>query len=222
MLNILERARSNAEGYFAVFSKRRRLDVFSFTSTVANPPTQDPVTITCLPKELLIEIFKLLLEDHLAQPDVLFKCHAPQVVLALVCREWKAVVRSLPQLWSYIPAGASASYASACLDRSTGLPLRLGLKFGLNSGCKSLPDFRKQARCALGPFTVSKSGVTRLPLNERRVRELAISVSPYFVRHFHVDDVWHQYTFRGVHTLHVSFKKTQFDADAEAALQRFA
>ncbi|KZV61032.1 hypothetical protein PENSPDRAFT_759682 [Peniophora sp. CONT] len=185
MLNILKRARSNAEESITGFNKRRRLDISSFISTLTlanlwNPQSFTPFT-RHYPVDILLVIFEIIIEDHSAQPNALLNRSAPpQVVLASVCKEWQHLVNSTRRHWSHIPAGCSISYVSRCLTKSPGLPLRLGIKLSVNSRPEhGQPDLVKQAREALKPFTrgiVTGTGMGRA-LSIKRVSELAISIS---------------------------------------------
>ncbi|VDB85535.1 unnamed protein product [Peniophora sp. CBMAI 1063] len=236
MLRVLKRARSNIEDRLSDLNKRRRLDVSSFISTFSHaiilrapatkliaPPRQSAPRN--LPDDVLYTIFDFVIEAHFTHLDALFKVKTskdpapPQIVLASVCRQWRNVALDMRRLWTDIPAGASSINAANYLARSEDLPLRLGMNFSMAPWAPHLeqPDFRKQLCDALAPFArrIVPTGGRRPERLVKRVRELAINVSPNVFLQFREQQIWNKLSFPDVEKLHISLKKTVLEAALE-------
>ncbi|KAL0945299.1 hypothetical protein HGRIS_000805 [Hohenbuehelia grisea] len=109
------------------FSKQALIDAASLASATAQPREFD-TPIYLLPTELVAGIFAICHEtEEEDYRDSATRCS--RVIISHVCSRWRAVILSMPSLWSTIsvrgPRGSSHHRLEAHLERSAMFPLSL-------------------------------------------------------------------------------------------------
>ncbi|KZV61031.1 hypothetical protein PENSPDRAFT_740069 [Peniophora sp. CONT] len=165
-----------------------------------------------LPDDILFEIFSMVIEDHFSRSDALFASTVvPQIALGRVCRQWRFALHDIRSAWISIPTGLSPSQVRFSAKQAHGLPLRVGIEFGLPDLCSTGPWSRARLQHELiqqfdARFTLPTAQLKGKAVDFGNVRELAVSASSYVLSELAAQNLWRKRRFPHVDTLHIALQ----------------